>query len=261
MAAYDLEEQDQIDELKAWWTRYGGAVTVGLVLAVLVIGGVQGWRWWSGKRAEDASVLYSAVSDAARAKDPAKAKDAITQITDKYAGTAYAPRAALLYAKMLYDSGDRDGAKAQYTWAAEHAKEDEIQAIARFRLAQVQVDQKQYDAALATLDVKHPDAFDGVYADLRGDALAAAGRISDARTAYETALAKLDAKSSYRTYVQVKHDTLGSGATPSAAVAPTVPVAANPAPAAANPAPAAKATSVPSATANDPAKAPKGAGK
>jgi len=252
MAVYDLEEQDQIDELKAWWTRYGGAVTVGLVLAVLVIGGVQGWRWWSGKRAEDASVLYSAVSDAARTKDPAKAKDAITQITDKYAGTAYAPRAALLYAKMLYDSGDRDGAKAQYTWAAEHAKEDEIQAIARFRLAQVQVDQKQYDAALATLDAKHPDAFDGVFADLRGDALAAAGRVADARTAYETALAKLDAKSPYRTYVQVKHDTLG-GAAAAAAAPPTVPPAAS--------APAAATKDAPAASAADAAKAPKGAGK
>lgn len=255
MAVYDLEEQDQIDELRAWWTRYGGAITVGLVLAVLVIGGVQGWRWWSGKRAEDASVLYSAVSDATRAKDPAKAKDAITQITDNYAGTGYAPRAALLYAKMLYDSGDRDGAKAQYAWAAEHAKEDEIQAIARFRLAQVQIDQKQYEAALATLDVKHPVAFDGVFADLRGDALAAAGRIADARTAYETALAKLDSKSPYRTYVQVKHDTLGSGATATPAPAAPVPAAANPAPA-----PAAKATPAPAATVND-AKAPKGAGK
>jgi len=252
MAAYDLEEQDQIDELKAWWTRYGGAVTVGLVLAVLVIGGVQGWRWWSGKRAEDASVLYSAVSDAARTKDPAKAKDAITQITDKYAGTAYAPRAALLYAKMLYDSGDRDGAKAQYTWAAEHAKEDEIQAIARFRLAQVQVDQKQYDAALATLDAKHPDAFDGVFADLRGDALAAAGRVADARTAYETALAKLDSKSPYRTYVQVKHDTLGSAAA-AAAAAPTVPPAAS--------TPAAADRGAPAASAADTGKAPKGTGK
>ena len=252
MAAYDLEEQDQIDELKAWWTRYGGAVTVGLVLAVLVIGGVQGWRWWSGKRAEDASVLYSAVSDAARTKDPAKAKDAITQITDKYAGTAYAPRAALLYAKMLYDSGDRDGAKAQYTWAAEHAKEDEIQAIARFRLAQVQVDQKQYDAALATLDAKHPDAFDGVFADLRGDALAAAGRVADARTAYETALAKLDSKSPYRTYVQVKHDTLGSAAA-AAAAAPTVPPAAS--------TPAAADKGAPAASAADTGKAPKGTGK
>ena len=209
MAVYDLDEQDQIDELKAWWARYGGAITVGLVLAVLVIGSVQGWRWWSGKRAEDASVLYSAVSDAARAKDPAKAKDAVSQITDRYAGTGYAPRAALLYAKMLYDSGDRKGAAAQFTWAAEHAKEDELQAIARFRLAQVQIDDKQYDAALATLDVKHPDSFDGVFADLRGDALAAAGRAADARTAYETALAKLDPKSPYRNYVQVKHDATG----------------------------------------------------
>jgi predicted negative regulator of RcsB-dependent stress response len=248
MAVYDLDEQDQIDELKAWWQRFGGAITVGLVLALVVIGGVQGWRWWNGKRAEDASVLYSAVSDAARAKDPAKAKDAVAQITDRYAGTAYAPRAALLYAKMLYDSGDRKGAEAQYTWAVEHAKEDELQAIARFRLAQVQIDDKQFDAALATLDAKHPESFDGVFADLRGDALAAAGRGADARTAYETALAKLDPKSQYRSYVQVKHDAIVGG---SATVAgPLVPA---PAPAAApnNAAPAA----------TTPAKAPAGASK
>src|SRR6476469_326807 len=208
MAVYDLEEQDQIDELKAWWARFGPAITVGLVLGLLVIAGVQGWRWWNAKRAEDASVLYTAVSDAARAKDAAKAKDAVQQITDRYAGTGYAPRAALLYAKLLYDNGDRKGAAAQFTWAAEHAKEDELQAIARFRLAQVQIDDKQYDAALATLDVKHPDSFDGVFADLRGDALAAAGRAADARTAYEAALAKLDPKSAYRNYVQVKHDAI-----------------------------------------------------
>lgn len=259
MAVYDLDEQDQIDELKAWWARYGGAITVGLVLAVIVIGSVQGWRWWSGKRAEDASVLYSAVSEAARAKDPAKAKDAMSQITDRYAGTGYAPRAALLYAKMLYDSGDRKGAAAQYTWAAEHAKEEELQAIARFRLAQVQIDDKLYDAALATLDAKHPESFDGVFADLRGDALAAAGRGADARAAYETAIAKLDPKSSYRNYVQVKHDAIGGSA---AAAPPTAAI--TPAPAIVAPAKdAAPVTPAPAtvAPAKDAANAPAGAAK
>jgi len=209
MAVYDLEEQDQIDELKAWWARYGSAITAGLILGLLLIAGVQGWRWWTGKRAEDASVLYSAVADAVRAKDAAKAKDAALSITDRYGSTAYAPRAALLYAKMLYDTSDRAGATAQYKWVVEHAREDEVRAIGRYRLAQVQMDEKQYDAALATLDAVHPASFDGLYADLRGDALAAAGRAAEARTAYETALAKLDPKSPYRSFVQVKHDALG----------------------------------------------------
>src|SRR5206468_11365887 len=97
MAAYDLEEQEKIDDLKAWWQQYGNTITVGIVLACIVIGSVHGWRWWAGRRAADASVLYQAVSDRVRKNDPAKAKDAITQLTDHFGGPAYAPRAVLLY--------------------------------------------------------------------------------------------------------------------------------------------------------------------
>ena len=208
MPVYDLEEQDQIDELKAWWSRYGNTITVALILGLLVVAGIQGYRWYTAKRAESASVLYTAVSDAVRTKDSAKAKDAIAELTQSYAGTGYAPRAELLYAKMLYDAGDRKGAATQLQWVIDHASEEEIRAVGRYRLAQVQIDEKQFDAALATLDAKHPASFDGLFADLRGDALAAAGRTADARAAYETALAKLDPKSPYRNYVQAKRDAI-----------------------------------------------------
>ena len=238
MAAYDLEEQEKIDDLKAWWQQYGNTITVGIVLACIVIGGVQGWRWWAGRRAADASVLYQAVSDGVRKSDPAKVKDAMTQLTDKFGGTAYAPRAALLYAKVLFDAGDKTGAKTQLAWVVEHADEEELKAIARYRLAETLLDDKQYDEALRTLDAKRPASFNGLYADLRGDALTAAGRAADARVAYEEALATLDPKSPYRAYVQVKLDAAGGpAATPAA---PGTAAQASPAPPAAPPATVAK---------------------
>src|SRR5690349_24868970 len=209
MAVYDLEEQEKIEDLKAWWAQYGKYVSAVVTAIAIVVIGVQGWRWYQRTQAEQASVLYQAVSDAARAQDVAKAKDPATQIVQRYAGTAYAPRAALLYAKLLYDKDDRAGAKQQLQWVIDHAGEDELKAIARFRLAQVLLDEKQYDEALKMLDAKTDDAFAAIYADLRGDILAAAGKNADARAAYQTAIAKLDSKSGYRGFVQAKLDALG----------------------------------------------------
>lgn len=215
MAVYDLEEQDKLEDLKSWWNRWGNTVA-GTVIAVCVgVIGVQGWRWWTQQQAEQASALYSAVNAAARANDVGKAKDAMAQLADKYAGTGYAPRAALLVAPLLFETGDKAGAKAQLAWVIDRDTEDELKQIARLRLAAILLDDKQYDDALRTLDAKHDDAFAGVYADLRGDILAAAGRSSDARAAYQSALARLDAKSPYRNFVQLKLDSLG-GATPAA---------------------------------------------
>ncbi len=209
MAVYDLEEQDKLEDLKSWWNQWGNTVA-GTVIAVCVgVIGVQGWRWWTQQQAEHASALYQAVSAAARANDVAKAKDAMTQLADKYGGTGYAPRAALLVTPLLFETGDKAGAKAQLAWVIDRDTEDELKQIARLRLAAILLDDKQYDDALRTLDAKHDDAFAGVYADLRGDILAAAGRSGEARTAYQSALARLDAKSPYRSLVQVKLDSFG----------------------------------------------------
>jgi len=235
MAVYDLEEQDKLEDLKAWWKQWGNTIA-GAVIAVCVgVIGVQGWRWWSQEQAERASVLYSAVSAAARAIDVAKAKDAMTQLADKYGGTGYAPRAALIVAALQFESGDKAGAKAQLAAVIDKDSEDELKQIARLRLAAILFDDKQYDDALRTLDARHDEAFAGIYADLRGDILAAAARNDEARTAYQAALTRLDAKSPYRNFVQVKLDTLGgavagagAGATGAAVPASTPGTAATP---------------------------------
>lgn len=230
MAVYDLEEQEKIDDLKAFWNRWGNAILAAVIAVCLAYVAVAGWRWWTNRQAEEAAVLYSAATSAVRANDVPKARDAVAQLADRFAGTGYAPRAALLFAKLAFDSGDKAAAKAQLSWVIDRAGEDELKQVARFRLAEVLLDEKQYDQALATLDAKHAESFAGLYADLRGDALAAAGRVDDAKTAYQTALAKLDPKSAYRNYVQVKLDSL-PGAAPAQG---STPAATTPTPAAAS---------------------------
>jgi predicted negative regulator of RcsB-dependent stress response len=234
MAVYDLEEQDQLDDLKAWWSRWGNTVATVLVVAAVAAAAVQGWRWWTARKAEDAALLFNTVTIAARANDVAKAREATAQLTDKFAGSGYSPRAAFIVAKMQFDAGDTANARTQLQWVVDHADEPELKEIARYRLAELMLNDKQYDDALKMLDAKHGEPFAGLYADLRGDAHSAAGRVAEARAAYQEALAKFDAKSQYRNYVQVKLESLGvvspaAVGTTAPAAAPTAPV--QPAPA------------------------------
>jgi len=206
--AYDLEEQEQLDELKAWWKRYGNLVT-GLIIAALVAyAGFQGWHYYQNRQAVEASTRYEALSKLSL-KDIAKVRELSGEIMEKYAGTPYAGRAALLAAKANYASKDAASAKAQLEWAAHNAREAAVRAIGQWQLAAIQYEEKQYDAALKTLETTHDAAFDGLYADLRGDILAAQGKQEEARSAYRDALAKLGANGAYRGYTQHKLDALG----------------------------------------------------
>ena len=72
--AYDLEEQEQLESLKAWWKQYGNAVTWALIVALLAFAGWSGWNYWQRKQAGDAAVLYEQVTKAAEARDAERVK-------------------------------------------------------------------------------------------------------------------------------------------------------------------------------------------
>ncbi|MEK7737533.1 MAG: tetratricopeptide repeat protein [Pseudomonadota bacterium] len=220
MAVYDLEEQEQLDELKTWWKQYGNLVTV-LVLAVSVsVVGWQGWNWWQRNQAGQASVIYAAVERAAAEHDARKAREATSELIDKFSGTSYAGMAALLSSKLQLEAGDSKTAKLHLGWAAENARGNELRDLALLRLAAVLLEEKAYDEALKQLANEPASAFAPRYAELRGDIFAVQGKQEEARAAYQAALAKFDEaqKSSgsdqrrgqYRDLLQVKLESLGS---------------------------------------------------
>jgi len=206
---YDLEEQEQIDELKAWWKQYGRMLIVLVVAACVGAAGTAGWQWYKRSQSEQASQLYGTLEKAVRANDLKQIRELSGQLMDKFAGTAYGPMAALAVAKASYDGGDAKSAQAQLQWTIDNARDDDLIATARLRLAGVLLDEKKYDEALKLLDTAHPEAFTGLFADLKGDTYVAQGKMAEAKAAYRQALEKLPGEGTYRAIVQVKLDALG----------------------------------------------------
>ncbi|CAG9181140.1 hypothetical protein LMG23992_04412 [Cupriavidus laharis] len=208
--AYDLEEQEQLENLKAWWRQYGNALTWILIAALLAFAAWNGWKYWERKQASEAAVLYDQVVKAAEGRDAERVKRAAGDLEDKFGKTAYGPMSALVAAKVLYDAGDLAGAKAQLHWAMDHG-DGEYAYIARVRLAGVLLDEKAYDQGLALLKDEPPAPFVALYADRKGDLLAAQEKRADARAAYRKALDKLGADNqSMRQIIQFKLDALGT---------------------------------------------------
>jgi predicted negative regulator of RcsB-dependent stress response len=206
--AYDLEEQEQIANFKAFWNRFGNLISWVLIIA---LGSYAGYNFWNshqrGKAAE-ASGLYDQLVAAGQANDNAKVQRMAADIESKYEGTAYAPMAALGAAKTAFDANDLKTAKAQLQWAAGHG-DDEIKSIARLRLSGVLLDEKAYDEALKVLDGDFLPQFAAEVADRKGDVLAAQNKLPEARTAYQSALDKMDKKNPGRQLVQIKLDAIG----------------------------------------------------
>lgn len=207
--ALDLEEQEQIDEFKAWW-KQNGALVIGAV-AVFVIGvsGWKGWQVWSARQAGESMALFERAIQAASSNDPKAVKDVTGQIMENYSRSGYAVPAAWLAGKVNFTTGDLKSAQAQYQYALDHAGDKGLEQLARLRLAAVMLDQKDVDGALKVLDTQPDDAFAALFADLKGDALAIKGKPDEARAAYKLALEKFDAKSPIKAMVEAKLDGLG----------------------------------------------------
>lgn len=209
MAAYDLEEQETIDELKAWWKQHGKLVLLAAAAFVISASGMQGWRYYAQRQAEQAAEAYAALVKAVAGRDVKKIQDAATVILDRHAGTPYGPRAALIAARSSLEAGDVASAKLRLTWVLDHAHDPELQDATRLRLAGVLLDEKKYDEALKLVEVKHGEFFNALYLDLKGDIFAIQGKAAEARGAYQSALQQMDRNSPYRALVQAKLDSLG----------------------------------------------------
>jgi predicted negative regulator of RcsB-dependent stress response len=205
----DLEEQEQLAELKHFWKQYGDLITWALIAVFGTVAAWNGYQYWQGRQSTQASSMYDEVDRAVLSGDAVRIERSLADMKDKFGGTVYAEQAGLLAAKAYFEKGNVDASKAALKWVTEKAKDEGYQSIAKLRLAGLLLETKAYDEALKTLEGTFPKDFAPLASDRRGDVLLLQGKKAEARAEYEKAYKGLDERTEYRRLVEVKLNALG----------------------------------------------------
>ena len=205
----DLEEQEQLDQIKHFWKQYGNLITW---LLIAVLGAFASWnfyQYWQKNQSTQAAAMYDEVERTVKLAEPAKVDRVFADMKEKFPSTTYAQQAGLLVAKHYYSLGQLDPAKAALTWVAEQTSEPGFQAVARLRLASLWMESKNYDEALKQLNADFPTSYRAMVSDRKGDLLQLQGKKAEAIAEYEKAHKLFDEKIEFRRLVEVKLNALG----------------------------------------------------
>ena len=206
----DLQEQEQLDELKAFWKQYGNLITWLLIAVLAAYAAWNGWNWYQRDQGLKAGAMYDELERAAQTGDADKAGRVFGDLRQRFPGTAHAAHGGLLAARVQFDKGQAEAAQAALAWVADAGKPEELRTVARLRLAGLLLEAKKYDEALKQLDGADAAEFAALVADRRGDVLSAQGKATEARAAYETAYKTMAEAVEYRRLIEAKLTALGA---------------------------------------------------
>lgn len=205
----DLEEQEQLDQIKHFWKQYGNAITWVLIGVMGIFASWNYYQYWQRNQGVLAAALFDEVDRAVQSNDVAKIDRVFADMKDRFAATVYAQQTGLLVARQYVSLGKIDSAKAALTWVAGQSADSAYPSVAKLRLAAVLIETKDYEAALLQLTGAFPSSFEPLAADRRGDVYAAQGHKAKAVAEYEKAYRLLDQRSEYRRLVEVKLNARG----------------------------------------------------
>ena len=205
----DLEEQEQLDELKAFWKQWGNLITIVLTVALAAFAGWNIYQRWQQNQASQAAALFDEVERNAVAGDLPKLERVFADMKDKYPNTSFAQQAGLVAARVFFEGAKPEQAKAALIWVAEKSSDNGYQAIAKLRLASVLAESAAYDEALKLLSGSFPAEFSALVSDRTGDIYMLQGKKQEARAEFEKAFKAFDERAEYRRLVEVKLNALG----------------------------------------------------
>ncbi|HAU5636046.1 YfgM family protein [Citrobacter amalonaticus] len=198
-------ENDQVDAIKRFFAENGKALAVGVILGV---GALIGWRYWNSHQTESARSASLSYQTVVSSLSAGKAED--LSAAEKFAAdnkNTYGALASMELAQQFVDQNQLEKAAAQLQQGLAATSDENLNAVITLRLARVQVQLKQADTALKTLESVKGEGWAAIVADLRGEALLSKGDKQGARSAWEAGV-KSNASPALSEMMQMKINNL-----------------------------------------------------
>jgi predicted negative regulator of RcsB-dependent stress response len=206
-------DDDQIEQLRRLWDRYGRLLVAVLVVVLVAVVGRSLYDRYQDRQADAAAALYAnfqkSAADQAGGQTATPTPDALAdQLRAQYPRSSYATFASLTQARQAVEAGKPEIAEQRLRWVIDASPESADRALARLRLARVLLDQGKTAPAAEALQKDVP-ATAAATLELRGDIAHAEGKPQDARQAYQEALAGLPTDAGQAAVIKLKLDALG----------------------------------------------------
>ena len=215
----DLEEQEQLDQLKAFWQKYRNLITGVLTVVLFAYAAYSGYGWWRNSQALEASKLYETMLSAVAKGDKEQTLRAANDLQKDFARTPYAAMSSLIAARITADAGDSAKAIDYLRWTAKNASDDGYLALAKLRLVTQLIEQgaeKDFVEADQILKETPVAGFQALWLERRGDWYLAQKKNAEAKKSYQDAWKALNQAKEFpeeaRRLLKVKLDAVGGAA-------------------------------------------------
>lgn len=147
--AYDLEEQESLDQLKAWWEKWGTAVLSVITVGCLAFAAWNGWNWYQRYQGSKATIAYVQLQNAFVQGDAKNVVSIADGLMKEYPGNVFAGLAGFYRAAEAQRQKKPDEARQALNWIINESGRPEYETAARVRLAGIELDAGKADAALS----------------------------------------------------------------------------------------------------------------
>jgi len=184
---YETEEQ-QVEAIKGWWKKNGNTLVIS---AVVGLAGLWGWRYYNESVTtahESTSQAFSEMQTKFAAETGEKDLQVISDFVAENNDNTYGLLASLLLAKEAVEQHKYDLAKTQLQQAQKQNSYKPLNPVINLRLARVESELGDNDAALATLALITEKPFLARAEQLKGNVYLQMGDQDKARSAFQDAI-------------------------------------------------------------------------